>query len=182
MRRAAVLLALAVGIASGIQGQNADKQAQRAKPMAPLAWLVGGVWTADTSKMGGGMQRIETRYAWSDNSAFIRFNTHFVINKQELHNYDGSFFWDPERATLAMWYMNPRNEIFQGPVQVDGDIMTMEFQAKDSQEKEADFRVTVTRKTNDRYGWRLEEKQAEGWKEMLALEYLRTPDLRKQER
>jgi hypothetical protein len=63
------------------------------KPIAPLSWLIGGVWTADASKLGPGMQRIETRYTWSDNGSYIRFTTHFVTDKGELKNYDGNFFW-----------------------------------------------------------------------------------------
>src|SRR5882757_150197 len=39
------------------------------KPVSGLSWLVGGVRTADASKLGPGMQRIETRYQWSDNDS-----------------------------------------------------------------------------------------------------------------
>ena len=60
---------------------TAAKPADTAKPIAPLSWLVGGVWTADATKLGPGMLRIETRYQWADNNAYIRFNTHFVFDK-----------------------------------------------------------------------------------------------------
>jgi hypothetical protein len=40
-----------------------------ANPISALAWLVGGVWTADASKLGPGMERIETRYQWADNGS-----------------------------------------------------------------------------------------------------------------
>ncbi len=57
-------------------------------PMRPLEWLVGGVWTTDMSKMGNGMKSIETRYTWSDNGAFIRFNSHFITEKAVVYRYD----------------------------------------------------------------------------------------------
>jgi hypothetical protein len=174
MKRACILFALVTLAATGVLAQGTEKKAETTKPVTALAWLVGGVWTADASKLGGGMQRIETRYQWSDNDAYIRFNTHFVTEKQTLRNYDGSFFWDPERSTLAMWYMDARNEITQGPVKLEGDNLSMEFRATDFEGKPADFRVQVMRKTNDDYGWLLEKKQAKGWKQVLALEYLRT--------
>ena len=173
MRATCISFILVLAMAMGAGAQVGGKTTEATKPIAPLAWLVGGVWTADASKLGGGMQRIETRYRWSDNNAYIRFDTHFVTDQAEMHNYDGNFFWDPERATLAMWYMNTRNEITQGPVKIDGNVMTMHFRAKDSDEKDADFRVSVTRKTNDNYAWVLEEEQPDGWKQLLALEYLR---------
>src|SRR5450759_4584448 len=92
--------------ATTLFGALALAQDKPAKPISKLAWLVGGVWTADASAMGNGMQRIETRYQWSDNSAYIRFTTHFVTDKADLRTYDGNFFWNPDKETLAMWYMD----------------------------------------------------------------------------
>jgi hypothetical protein len=39
----------------------------------------------------------------------------------------------------------------------------------------ADLQVFVTRKTNDDYRWSVQEKQGDTWKELAALEYIRTP-------
>src|SRR5271154_5197518 len=97
-------------------------QSPAAKPIDALSWVIGGVWTADASKMGPGMQRIETRYQWSDNKAYIRFNTHFVFDKGTAKTYDGNFFWNPAQKSLAMWYMDARNSITESPVVIDGDV------------------------------------------------------------
>jgi hypothetical protein len=145
------------------------------KPLAQLAWLVGGVWTADASAMGDGMQRIETRYTWSDNSAFVRFNTHFVAQQGTLKQYDGQFFFDPEKSALAMWYMDSKNGITQGPITVDGDITQFSFRGSDFDGKVADLRVLLFRKSNDHYLWQLEEKSQDTWKPLAKLDYLRTP-------
>jgi hypothetical protein len=165
-----VLLAVAV---AGVWAQAEPKKADAPKPISTLGWLVGGVWTADASKMGGGMQRIETRYSWSDNNAFIRFTTHFVSDKGAAHAYDGNFFWNPEKSSLAVWYMNHANAITEGPVKVDGDVMKISFHGEDFVGKQADMEVDVTRKTNDRYQWMLEEKTAGGWTQLATLEYNR---------
>src|SRR5437660_3426269 len=91
--------------AATLAGTLAFAQDNPAKPISKLAWLIGGVWTGDATAMGNGMRRIETRYQWSDNSAYIRFTTHFVSEKADLKTYDGNFFWNPAKETLAMWYM-----------------------------------------------------------------------------
>jgi hypothetical protein len=153
--------------------QQAVEKPAPAKPISALAWLVGGVWTADATKLGPTMLRIETRYQWSDNNAYIRFTTHFISDKGPMHNYDGNFFWDPERGSLALWYMDRQNIITQCPVEIDGDVMQMAFRAQNFEGKPADMRVTVTRKTNDHYNWLLEEKQPGSWKQLGTLEYLR---------
>lgn len=48
------------------------------------------------------------------------------------------------------------------------------FRGEDFEGKMADLRVVATRKNNDDYRWVLQEMQAGEWKELAALEYLRT--------
>ena len=168
-----ILLALLSAMPGASRGQDAAKKTPEPKPIAAMGWLVGGVWTADASKLGPGMRRIETRYQWADNDAYIRFTTHFVMDKGTVRQYDGHFFWNPEQSSLAMWYMDAGNAIVQGPVKQDGETLRMTFRAEDFEGRPADLRVDVIRQTNDHYSWRLEEKGPEGWKILGALEYLR---------
>jgi hypothetical protein len=189
MKRAGMLLGvLILGSAFG-WSQEAEKKSEQAKPgsrpdatkteaskpVAALSWLVGGVWTADASKLGPGMQRIETRYQWSDNNAYIRFNTHFIFDKGTAKTYDGNFFWNPEQKSLAVWYMDSRNGITQGPVEINGDVTKISFRGPDFDGKVADLQVFVTRKTSDDYRWSVQEKEGDTWKELATLEYLRVP-------
>ena len=171
---AAAATAMLAGAAL-LAGQASTAKATEQRPITPLAWLVGGVWTADASKMAPGL-KIETRYSWSDNGAYIRFTTHFVNEKGTMKNYDGQFYWDAEPAGLRVWYMDARNHITQGPVEVEGDLMQIAFRAEDFQGKMADLRVQLARKTNDHYTWTLEEKQPAGWDQLASLEYLRMPE------
>ena len=172
MKRFTFLAIAAAALCGALALAQSDGQAS-AKPISKLEWLVGGVWTADASAMGNGMQRIETRYQWSDNNAYIRFTTHFVTEKASLRTYDGNFFWNPSRATLAVWYMDARNEIIEAPVTVNADLMEMKFNGTDFEGKSADLRVQVNRKNNDLYRWTLAERQGDGWKDLAALDYAR---------
>jgi hypothetical protein len=174
MRKPRMLIILLALSTSAVWGQEGAKKPEADKPIAPLAWLVGGVWTADTSKLGPGMKDIETRYQWSDNNAFVRFTSHFVMEKGTLKNYDGQFFWDAQRSALGFWYMSAQGVIYEGPVKVQGEATELTFRGEDFDGKMADLRVTVTRKTNNHYNWLLEEKQPDAWKQLLSLEYLRT--------
>ena len=167
------VLVLAAAAAASATGP-ATGSPPSARHVAPLAWLVGGVWTADCSKLGGGMRRIETRYQWADNDAYVRFTTHFVSDKGTLKNYDGNFFWSPDPAGLRVWYMDHENEITQGDVTIDGDAMRIAFRAPDFEGKLADLHADVVRASNDFYRWTLSEKNGEEWKPLLSLEYRRT--------
>ncbi len=108
MKRVTMLLGMiSVGVVLGWT-QTTEKKPETPKPISALSWLVGGVWTADASKMEPGMQRIETRYQWSDNNAYIRFNTHFVFNKGTSRAYDGNFFWNPAQKSWPCGTQMPR--------------------------------------------------------------------------
>jgi hypothetical protein len=193
MKRAIVLAVFCVGLvgialmnnARGVargsaHGGDSDVRAEgvdaKKKPISELSWLVGGVWTADASKMGDGMKRIETRYVWSDNNAFIRFTTHFVSDKGTAKTYDGNFFWEPAKSQLAMWYMDYANEIIQGPIAIDGETTKFSFRATDFEGKPADMQVELLKKSNDKYQWTLDEKVGDAWKQLATLEYVRTAE------
>jgi hypothetical protein len=188
MKRAIVLVVFCFGLVGIAMMNNARGVARGAvhggvsavdakkKPILDLSWLVGGVWTADASKMGDGMKRIETRYVWSDNNAFIRFTTHFVSDKGTAKTYDGNFFWEPEKSQLAMWYMDYANAIIQGPIAISGETTKFSFHATDFESKPADMQVELLKKTGDKYQWTLEEKNGESWKQLATLEYVRTAE------
>jgi hypothetical protein len=153
--------------------KSAVTKTDSTKPINALSWLVGGVWTTDASQLGPGMVRIETRYQWADNHAFLRFNTHFVMKDSVYKNYDGNFFWNPADSTLALWYMDASNHITQGPVTMDGDNFQVTFSGTNFENKPANLRVTVTRKSADLYTWLLEEKLPDSWHPMAKLDYAR---------
>jgi len=109
------------------------------KPISALAWLVGGVWMADASKLGPGMERIETRYKWADNSSYVRFTTHFITTKETVKTYDGNLFWDPTKRSLTMWYMDAKNRITEGPMTLNADLWQMSFRGEAFQGKQAEL-------------------------------------------
>jgi hypothetical protein len=166
-----MILAILLCLSTALIGQS--PAAKMPSQMQPLEWLVGGVWTTDMSKMGNGMKSIETRYTWSDNGAFLRFNTHFVTDKGTIKRYDGNFYFDPDKKTIAMWYMDSENKIYQGPIKADGDLVTFDFRGEDFEGWMADLRVVVTRKSNSLYNWALSERDNDKWKPLATLDYSR---------
>jgi hypothetical protein len=167
-----MFLILAMTSSSG-QAQTAKPQE---KPIRAIGWLAGGVWTADASKLGPGMQRIETRYEWADNGSYLHFTTHFVFDKGTLKNYDGNFFWDPQKNALTMWYMDANGGITQGLMDWSADVLRITWRGPDFDGKVADLKVEVTRKSDDHYHWAAFEKEGDTWKEVAALEYVRAAD------
>jgi hypothetical protein len=145
-----------------------------ANPIDGMEWLVGGVWTAFGAQLGPHMKRIETRYQWSDNHSYIRFTSHFITDSADLHRYDGIFYWDKARSTLAMWYMDSDHDIVQGPMTIDGDQWAMSFHEQGDDGKDVAYRVDIHRESNNLYHWSLKQQTGTTWKELLALDYRRS--------
>jgi hypothetical protein len=188
-RRASIAgaFAFALATASGVNAANAAPQAIPATTVAaasqqlvPFAWLVGGAWRADTSTLPGGLKYIETRYDLAPNGRVLRFTTAFVNADGGVGNgYAGDLFFDPAANVLKMWYVDSKNVITQGPVTGDGAAWHMTFQSDSAViggSGQADFRVDVTRETNDAYAWGLFARVADAWKPVFSLRYVRTPD------
>jgi hypothetical protein len=148
--------------------------ASKPNPIDRMEWLVGGVWTTVGTQLGPHMKRIETRYQWSDNHSYIRFTSHFVTDSADRHQYDGNFFWDPAKSTLAMWYMDADHNVVQGPMTIDGDAWVMSFHELGQDGNDVSYRVDIHRRSNDLYHWSLKQQTGDSWKELLALDYQRS--------
>ena len=148
--------------------------AQPARSIDKLAWLVGGVWTADASKLGGGMQRIEVRYEWAPTKNFIRFATTFVSDQGALVNYAGNIYSYGSSGSemLAMWYMDAKGAITQGDVSGPGERWSLTFDSPGGG-KTTTFRVDVVKKTANEYGWTVSSLEGT-WKPLFSLDYLRS--------
>lgn len=170
------MLGAGLAVARARQKTASDTKAAEAKPIQQLAWLQGGVWVADGTKLGPGLQKIETRYQWSDNGAYLRFTTHFVFEKGVAKQYDGNMYWDAEKKALAIWYMSAAGEIIQGPMEWGGDVLKVTFRGQDFEGNIADMMVEVTKKSGDHYHWVVSEKNGAGWKQLGELDYLRQAD------
>ncbi len=136
-----------------------------------LDWLAGKTWSTNTAGMPGATAHIDVRYDWSATGNFVQFNTKFVARDGSVtRRYAGNFFYDPSKNGLAVWYMDQDNTIVQGPVQIEGDLMTITFS-----EGRVDYRVTVTRQNPSLYQWALFGKVGTAWKQVLSLAYARVP-------
>lgn len=166
LSRAIAILVVALAVSAPIM---TDAQNTSPRPIDKLAWMVGKTWVADATAAGGGMQRIETTYEWAPNKAFIRFATTFVAASGSLINYSGNIYAD-QSGTYAMWYMDAKGTIIQGPITVEGGgDWSSQFTDSDS----TVYRVNIARATENQYKWTLATQSGRTWTPMLALTFSR---------
>lgn len=146
------------------------------RPIDQLEWLVGGVWSADASSLGGDVTRIDTRYEWTPNKSYIRFTTDFVSAKGARPHYAGDLFFDPSLGSLMIWYMDENSAITSGHMRVDGKSWTISFRGAGDAAGVAgpvDYTVDIERMTDDEYRWTLFTDAAGAKKEVFGLTYRR---------
>ena len=141
--------------------------------LAPIAWLIGGTWSATTSRLPGTL-RIDTIYSLASNGAFLRFTTGYIGEHDAVPTDDGNLSYDPATKIFAIWYIDRRGAIVQGPVDVDRNITIMLFEANDPRDgRPGQMRVVMTRHTNNFYTWALYNLTRDPVKPIYSLDYHR---------
>ena len=140
-------------------------------PIDQMSWLVGGLWVAQTDQ--GNIHRIETRYEWTANHAFIRFSTRFVLGSGPQDRYDGNIFYDPDSKHLMMWYIDNLGAVTHGPIELRGALWAFTFSQPDANGHPVNFRVEVNKTANDRYTWNAFQQSGASWDAFLSLNFIR---------
>jgi hypothetical protein len=164
-----VSLRLALGVAFCALCAASPAFADAAPNLAPISWLVGKTWTAQTSGGPQGIAHIDTRYDWAITQNFVQFTTRFVGSDGTLkRSYAGMFYLDPTTG-VTVWYMDSDGAITSGPVTLKPDAMEMTF----SQEGTA-YMVDVARQDAHSYRWALFERGVAGLQKLLTFNFVQT--------
>ena len=176
-RSNATLAAVALSLSFAALAQSPQPAAPHSGPVAQLGWLVGGVWVADASGFGGGMQRIRDPLP--------------LVRQRQLRPVHHPFRQRQQRRAehLRRQFLLERgrenvhdvvHERWRRDHRRTGDDQQrraeMLFRGTDFDGKLADLRVDVTKKTPDLYRWTLLEKQGDAWKQLASLDYARKPE------
>jgi len=71
-----------------------------ADPLAPIAWLAGGVWHGEVQGPDGKTTKIETRVARELNGKALSFNSSF----NGVMQYEGFFAYDAAKKAIVFTY------------------------------------------------------------------------------
>jgi hypothetical protein len=72
------------------------------QPLVPLAYLVGGTWSAEGELPGLGEYAVERSYRWILKGRFIEQRNVMTLPDQEFETL-GIIGWDPARESIATW-------------------------------------------------------------------------------
>lgn len=138
----------------------------------PIAYLVGGTWTAKGEIEGFGAYTAERTYGWILDGRFIRQRQVMTIGDDELETL-GVLGWDPASETIATWGFGD-----------DGGIATTHARTATADEIELEgrrvgafnsgpIRATFRKVSEDEFLEIAEMKRGDQWVAMFTLRFTR---------
>jgi hypothetical protein len=173
MRTIATILFLAM-IASTALAQSKPAPDASAT-LAPVAWLVGGIWVADVKDASDGTAtHIENRIRWAPNHQAIEFNADF----NGKPHYNGFYAYNPAAKTIGFYYTSSEGELTIGTSTPDSDGKTLhqEFDMMHPGGKVGHIRSTLVRDGNDAYWFSVFMQKDVDWEEVFKIRYVRKPE------
>ncbi len=169
---ATVFLMLATFVASGYAQSKPAASTATAGPLAPVAWLVGGIWVSDVKDPSdGSMTHVENHIRWAANHEAIEFNTDF----NGKPHYFGFYAYNPVAKTIGFYYTNSEGELTIGTATPDADGKTLhqEFDIMHPDGKTGHIRSTLVRDGNDAYWFSVFVQKDGEWAQVFKIRYER---------
>jgi hypothetical protein len=115
-----------------LRAQPPAAGARASSPLAPLAFLVGGIWHADLPNTPQGQTvAIEAQYEWSANHQGIRFDSTWIIAGRRHAYASGLYAWNPAQKRLALWYTDAAGSLTTGTVEAVAGVLRHDLMVTD---------------------------------------------------
>jgi hypothetical protein len=140
--------------------------------LSPVAWFVGGTWTADVKDpQDGSVTHVATSITWAPNHAAIQFVTTF----DGKPHYYGFYAYDPTKQSINFYYTSENGQLTIGTSTPDPDGKTLhqEFDTMQPNGKTVHLKSTIVRDGNDTYHFEVFMQQNGDWKSVLQITYQR---------
>jgi len=165
------VLVCTVATAAMAQSQPSAKQAE--SPLAPIAWLVGGIWTSDIKDPGdGSVTHVENHITWAPNSQAIEFVTDF----NGKPHYNGFYAFEPVKKAISFYYTSGEGQLTIGTATPDPDGKTLlqEFDVMQPSGKTQHIKSTLAPDGRDAYDFTVFMQDTTGaWAQAFKIRYQR---------
>jgi len=85
-------------------------------PLAPFAFLVGGVWDGRGTWPDGSPLHVELHYSWGATQRLLHFTTHEWSGTRREPLYEGIVFYDPTRSAVFQWNVKTDGSITESRI------------------------------------------------------------------
>jgi hypothetical protein len=140
------LFLFAVSLLAAILSAAEGKPPAPESPLAPLAFLVDGVWVGDVPVPKDQLPlKLEARFAWTENRQGVRFESAFVRGEKRSPYTSGLYAWDGAKAKLVIFYVNNDGDLTEGVITQDNGTLLNDLTVTESGGKTYPVRVRLTK-------------------------------------
>lgn len=162
---------LIAGMLLILSSSFATAQAAPPDPLAPIAWLVGGTWKAESpNPKGGSDTKIEQRMEWILGGKAIEFVTKF----DGITQYEGFFAYDAAKKQIVFAYPSASGDVTNGTAAATPDGIVMNFTISDVSGTATQYQVKAKKAGANDYMWTLFAAGTNnGWTPLFQVKYHR---------
>jgi len=171
----ALLLLALPAVSGGAAPSPPPQAAAREHPLDQLAWLAGGVWTAEEPSDQGPPLVVHLVCDWSGTRNALLFHVTFLSQGRETPQYDGMYVWHPGKQKFVLWQVNRKGDVAEGELTVSGKEMDQTVRVSHLDRSAHFLRAHYTLIDNDAFRFKAQFRLSESapWQEALDLVYKR---------
>jgi hypothetical protein len=139
-------------------------------PMAPVAWMAGGVWRGEVKGPDGKTTRIETRIERDLNGKAFSFSSSF----DGVTQYRGFYAYDAAKKAIVFSYPSADGGLANGTVEPKDGSLLWDFSMAESNGSVNHFQVHTHQDGADDYTWALFASRKDAWVKLFEIHYHRT--------
>ena len=119
-------------------------------PLAPLSFLVDGVWVGDVPvPKDQPPLKLEARFAWTENKQGVRFESAFVRGEKRAPYTNGMNACHGAKAKLVIFYVNNDGDLTEGAITQEKGALLNNLTVTESSGKSYPVLVRLTRAGDD---------------------------------
>lgn len=147
--------------------------AEPAKPLEPLAHLVGGQWRGELKLLDGTVIRARHIFEWGLDGTVLKSKTYGAVGDgPEQLVYEGVYGWHPEKKAIVFREFSAFNSVNEGTVTPEGNALHYAW-AEHSPKGTTHYRETLRFPDPDHYVSEGDRKTGAGWEKCVESAFRR---------
>ncbi len=144
-------------------------------PLAPMTFLVGGLWKASPPPAANGapVSNIELRVDWTNNHQSLRFESAWVRDGKTTPYTSGFYAWDGVKKQIIFIYTDGVGTLTQGAVTREGDALVHEITMTARDGKVSVARSRMTPKGPNAFTNEIFLQKDGAWSKLIGVTYER---------
>jgi hypothetical protein len=147
--------------------------ADSTSPLDPLAWAVGGKWSADIKTRDGAPMHVEVAFRWSDHKKAITYDVRFQTKDKSFTQYEGMYFWHPGKKAIVLVEVTAQGATTEGTLQAEGSKLVQMNLHTHPDGTTQEQRVEIVRQGDDAFAFEAHVKDKGEWVKAVGFTYQR---------